>query len=228
MNKLILLGLILLLPTTAYAQLYGDLVFDVQDDGEVDISGSTNYGAFQGLTSSLTSKEGELWFLNITSPVFEEYIYRIKLPKYSVVNYIKSNTPVRIEESSGAIIITGTGSNKSIDVDVQYTISKTKKTVWFIRIGAIIAIIILALVIDSFILKKANKINKKKFNRDLFTDRQLKILDYLQQHGLVTQVELEKGLLIPKASLSRNIKTLVQKDAIFCETKGMSNIIGIK
>lgn len=228
MKKSLLFILALLLPMAAYAQLYGDLVFDVKDNGEAHISGNTNYDAFQGLTNNLTSKQGELWLLNITSPVFEEYIYKIKLPKYSVVNYIKANTAIRIEEKTGAIIITGTGSNKAINIAVQYSISKTKKVVWLVRIGALIFIILLALLIDSFVLKKASKIKKKKFKRELFTDRQLKIIDYLQNHGSASQIELEKNLLIPKASISRNVNTLVQKGVLFKETKGMSNIVGIK
>ncbi len=228
MNKLMVFILAFLMPIAVSAQLYGDLTFDIKDNGLVHMSGNTNYDVFKGTTENMTSKEGSLWSVTITSPVFEEYIYKVRLPKYSVISYIKANTPVRIEESSGSIIITATGSKKPIDINVQYSISSRKKTLWLARAGAIVALIIIALVLDSYVIRRANRINKKKIKRELYTERQLLILDYLQKHGHVTQAELEKNLMIPKASLSRNIKTLSQKGIIFSETRGMSNIVGIK
>jgi uncharacterized membrane protein len=68
----------------------------------------------------------------------------------------------------------------------------------------------------------------KKINKHLYTSRQLQIINYLQKHGPANQIKIEKELNIPKASLSRNIETLVKKGIIFKESKGMSNIIGLK
>lgn len=64
--------------------------------------------------------------------------------------------------------------------------------------------------------------------RELFTERQLAILDYLASHGVVTQAELEKKLKLPKSSLSRNVDTLARKGVIFKEQRGMSNVVGLK
>jgi uncharacterized membrane protein len=233
MKKTALLFAILLIPFV-YAQLYADVVFDIKETGEVVISGDTNYEEFQGTTNKLTSKEAELWLLNITSPVLEEFVYEVKLPQFGIINYIKSNTPVRIEEKSGRISITSAGSNKPIQIIVQYTINKEEKDFNLIKIIiGLIVIIVLGLVIkkrlkkQKIIIKKEKK-EQKVIKRELYTERQLMILDYLQKHGTVTQAQLERDLKLPKSSLSRNIQTLVQKDIIFKETRGMSNVIGFK
>ncbi len=217
------------LTVSAYAQLYADVTFTVLETGEVQIAGDTNYQTFQGTTNKLTSKEGDLWFLNITSPVFEEYVYTIQLPKNSIINYIKSNSQARIEEKAGAIIITGTGSKKPVDIKIQYAISKEKRiSSWLVISGVVLIILLVAALFILTIKKKAQAPQKKELKRELYTERQLIILDYLQEHGTVTQAQLEKDLKLPKSSLSRNIATLVQKGVIFRETKGMSNTIGFK
>lgn len=222
--------LILLFAASSHAQLYADVIFEVRDTGAVDISGETNYDAFQGTTNALTSKEGALWFLNITSPAFEEFIYTIRLPQHAIINYIKSNSQVRIEEQAGSITITSTGQKRSIDVKIQYSIDVEARTLSFLWV--LVTIIVLGgIAYAAYIItakKKAEKIPKKVLNRSLFTERQLMILDYLQKHGTVTQAQLEKDLKLPKSSLSRNIDTLVQKEVIFKETKGMSNVIGFR
>ncbi len=227
MRRFIFAAICILISTVSYAQFYGDVTFDVKDTGDVVISGQTNYEPFKGTTDVFTSKEGEFWLLNISTPVFEDYIYHIQLPKYAVINYLKSNSQVRIEEKSGSIIITSTGRDKKIELGIQYTINKQAQNFANIEI---IAIIMVAIVVGIAIKKKlsAKKIPEKVLHRELFTDRQLMILDYLKKHGSVTQAELEKALKLPKSSLSRNVDTLVQKGIIFKETKGMSNIVGFK
>jgi uncharacterized membrane protein len=227
MKKLSLSLMILILSVSAYAQLYADVEFEVQDNGEVKITGDTNYAAFQGVTNKLTSKEDGVWFLNITSPVLEEYVYTITLPRYAVINYIKTNNQVRIEEKSGTLSITGTGRDKPLDVKIQYSIDIQQKTESAAYI--IVTILVLGIIGGAFYFFKRRhmiKVPQKVLNRDLFTDRQLIILDYLQKHGTVTQAELERELRLPKSSLSRNVETLVKKGVIFKETKGMSNVIG--
>jgi len=144
--KKVLFLLLLLLPL-AQAQLYADVVFEVREDGKVQITGESNYDSFVDITNKLTSKKGELWLLNISTPVFEEYIYQIELPKHSIINYIKANNPVRIEEK-GVIAITGTGSNKPLDIQIQYIIDETAETKQLARIiGGIVIVGLLVIVI---------------------------------------------------------------------------------
>ncbi len=212
--------------------LYGDLTFNVAETGDVAISGQTNYGPFQGITENLTSKQGEYWLLNISSPVFEDYIYHINLPKNAAVNYLNTNTKIRIEDTNGIITIIGTGHNQSIYVLTQYTIQQISQSdIIYIVCG----IILIALGIWAYILFRKNKKNTKQtretehkeLNRDIFTERQWRIIEYLQKHGNVTQAELEKELRLPKSSLSRNVETLAKKGVIFKETTGMSNVVGL-
>lgn len=233
MRKLALLLIFTILINSAFA-LYGDITFNVKDTGEVSITGKTDYDLFQGTTNSLTSKERNIWYLNITSPVFDNYEYLIKLPKYSAINYITANNKFVIGEKDGVVAITGSGIKKQLNVFIEYSIEK-EETIFDepLMTAGLVLLVVIGLII--FIIKRKKPVKRKKLtrtkssiNRELYTERQLLILDYLTKHGSVTQAELEKELKIPKASLSRNIKTLVQKGVIFSETKGMSNIVGLK
>ncbi len=219
---------IILLINVSYAQLYGDLIFTVKDTGEVAISGDTNYDLFRGTNNELTSKDKNIWYLNITSPILDEYSYLVKLPKYSVMNVIKANNKFVIGEKDGVIAVSGVGSGKPLNVFIEYAIDREDS---IFDESLIIAGLVLLLVVGIVIFaikKRKGIVPKKTLNRSFYTERQLLILDYIQKHGTVTQAVLEKELKIPKASLSRNIKTLVQKEVIFSETKGMSNVVGLK
>ena len=224
--------LALLLINVSYAQYYGDLTFTVKETGEVTISGNTNYALFKGTNNELTSKYKNIWYLNITSPVFDKYTYLIKLSKYSAVNVITANNKFVIGEKDGVIAISGSGMNKELKVFIEYAIDKEESifdqpllTAWVV---SLLAISLIFGIVFYVLKRKRTSAPKKSLNRSLYTERQLLIIDYLQKHGNVTQAVLEKELNIPKASLSRNIRTLVQKGMIFSETKGMSNIIGMK
>ena len=122
---------IFVLMASSYAALYSDVRFLVSETGEVEITGNTNYEPFAGTTQQLTSKEGNYWVLNITAPVFEEFIYHIQLPKYATINYIKANSAVRIEDNDGTLTITSTGSQKPIEVVIQYSIGKAQASAIF-------------------------------------------------------------------------------------------------
>jgi uncharacterized membrane protein len=55
------------------------------------------------------------------------------------------------------------------------------------------------------------------------------IVETIQKNkGSITQAKLEKSLEIPKSSLSRNIESLVRKNILVKESKGMTNLIMIK
>jgi len=227
-HLLFVAALFIILINTSYAQLYGDLTFNVKENGEVAISGNTNYDQFKGTNNELTSKNKNIWYLNITSPIFDEYKYLIKLPKYSVMNVIKANNKFVIGEKDGVIAVSGFGAGEKLDVFIEYAIDKEDSLFdQSLMIAGLVLILIIGGIVY-FVKRKITSTPKKTLNRSLYTERQLLILDYLQEHGTVTQAALEKELGIPKASLSRNIKTLVQKEIIFSETKGMSNIVGLR
>ena len=226
----------LVLVSSSYAALYADVTFEVDETGSVAISGETNYEPFSGTTNELTSKVGSYWLLNITTPSFEEYIYHIMLPPYATINYIKANNPVRIEDDKGTLTIVGTSSNESMNVVVQYSIDTTPKGSNSMLVGGILIVIVIGAslyvkykkALQRNERKQDTEEKKSKIDRKRFTERQLQIIDYLEKKGTVTQAELEKALQLPKSSLSRNIDALVQKGTIFKESKGMSNVVGLK
>ncbi len=214
----------LLLLNVAYAQYYADVSMDVSDAGSVEIKGDSNYEKFNGTTNAFTSKHGENWTFALSEPLFDEYICEIILPKYATINSIKTNVQTKIEERNGRLVITVAAIESEIDVNIIYSIDKTEpvKFVAYYIIGFIFV------VFGSIYLKLRFNSKKTKLDRKKFTDRQWDIVSYLIKHGTVTQAQIEKELNLPKSSLSRNIKTLVQKGTLFKETKGMSNVIGLK
>lgn len=241
MKKLVFFGFLLIVcGLFSYAALYADVTFIVSDTGNVNIKGNTNYQEYSGIHDELTSKINSTWSFDLKSPVLDNFNYKIELPKGSTIEHIKSNAAVKIEDVSGTLAISGSGTNKSIDISIQYTIDNTE--IIFTATSIIIAILVVILIYLIFSKRNSNKQHsreqvkkkskeespKKEIDRKRFTERQLQIIDYLSKHGTSTQAELEKALNLPKSSLSRNIEALAKKEIIFKEAKGMSNVIGLK
>lgn len=223
-TKLFVLVLMLVCCVSSYAEFYADVIFDISETGEVRITGNTNYEGFSEITNELTFKEGSNWTFILSTPVFDEYVYSVKLPKNAKFSFVETDSQTQIEEDNGRIVITAAGIEKEILMVLEYRIEteeKTKTAIYYL-IGIIVLILIFIAV--KKVLSKPNK----KLDRKRFTDRQWEIVSYLQKHGTVTQAELEHELKLPKSSLSRNVETLVQKEVIFKETKGMSNAVGLK
>lgn len=77
-----------------------------------------------------------------------------------------------------------------------------------------------------FILYK----KKRKYNIDYnkLNERQKDIVSFLiKRKGECLQVEIERGLKLPKSSLSRNINSLIKKEIIIKNNVGMSNKISL-
>jgi hypothetical protein len=140
-----LLVLLLIISTVpVYSNYYADIEFDVRDDGIVRIQGNSNHpNLANSETSELTSKNGRYWLLNISiDNKFSDYIYQIKLPKYSSVNYLKTPGLSRFEYGNDNLIIIGTGENRTFNVVVQYTIEKWKDNFLFAAITLGFALVI--------------------------------------------------------------------------------------
>jgi uncharacterized membrane protein len=67
--------------------------------------------------------------------------------------------------------------------------------------------------------------NKKKVFVSIFPKRQQDILKILKEREKITQKELEDLILIPKSSISRNVKSLLVKGIIRKEKIGLSNYL---
>lgn len=72
--------------------------------------------------------------------------------------------------------------------------------------------------------KKNEEIDYLKFN---LNQRQLRIIEILKQFGEISQKDLETELNIPKASVSRNLQSLSNKNIIIIRKNGISNIVSL-
>ena len=202
---------------------YADIVFKVQNNGNVLLSGITNHPALElEQSSELTSKQGKYWKLNIIlNETFTNFIYEIQLPKNSVINYMKLSDFARIEDSPNGLKIIGTGQNQKFEVIIQYHINSKIRSNYFTYI---LIILIIVIGIYLFYFKKLKK--KKNIKMPELTERQKLIFNLIKKSKeSLTQKNIEKKLGLPKSSVSRNISSLQRKGLITKEQKGMSNLI---
>lgn len=220
--KLFLLFIMLLIPFATAQDYYADVDINVEDNGLVSIEGNTNNPKLKvENTHNFTSKEGRYWVVNITiDDKFSDYIYHLNLPENSNVNYLKTPGFSRIEHSSSGLSVIGTGENQSFYVVAQYSLNYSNDNTNYLYL---FGILFLAAVVFVFAYYR-----KPKAALPPLTDRQKIIYNTVNKYKKpITQKEIEKKTALPKASVSRNIETLVQKGVLKKEVKGMSNVISV-
>jgi uncharacterized membrane protein len=231
-NKVICFLLILFLNISLVSatNYYANVVIDVKENGDVQITGQSNHPLLkERISQDYTSKFKKYWKLDLNiDDIFEEYVFEVRFPKYAVVNYLKIPNILSMEEQNNQLIIISTGENKELRILAQYSINKKQHSKNILLFISFLMLAFSILVISYYLLNK-NKHKKTKYNIDALTDRQKQIFNLIiKNKGKVTQSFLQKELNLPKASLSRNIDTLVRKEIIQKETKGMTNLITIK
>ena len=211
---------------TVSAEYYANVNIDVSDNGEVEITGLTNHPGLQSIkTQEYTSKKKSNWVLDIDlEGVFSDYIFEIKFPENAAINYLKIPDLLSMEEESGRLVVIGTGTNQKFHIIAQYNISMTKQYK-----GRLVIVLLTLLSLAIILFYLYSYIKKPKPNFKSLTSRQKKIMDLvIKNKGSITQSKLNNLIKIPKASLSRNIDSLVRKKMLVKESKGMTNIIYIK
>jgi hypothetical protein len=205
------------------ADYYADVNIVVDERGLVTVAGNTNHPNLTAVKSSYyTSKKGEIWTLNITLPDdFSNYIYELDLPKDSVLNYLKTPKLSRIEDDYGRMKIIGTGQDKPFVVVAQYRIDYARRA--FPYSLAIVPLGVFGLALHLILRRKKTK--GPDFHMESLSDRQKVILELVRKHKTLSQSKIEKITGLPKASLSRNIESLVRKGILKKEEKGMTNMI---
>jgi len=204
---------------------YADITVIIDKDGSVDISGPTNYLNLFSIkdNKSFTVKNEKFWTINLTtSEKFSQYIMNVEFPESTSLNYLEASNVLSIKEEGGKLIVTIIGDSEPIHFMAQYSYEETKS------IGSLSFILIaLGIIIICSLIAYYRKTNiSKKINFDNLTDRQTMIVKELDKNkGKITQKKLEKILNIPKASLSRNIDSLVKKNIILKDKKGLTNIL---
>ncbi|MCH8520159.1 MAG: MarR family transcriptional regulator [Nanoarchaeota archaeon] len=108
---------------SSFGNYYADVEIIVSETGLVTINGITNYEDFQDIqTHKYTSKNGEMWLLNISvDEVFSDYLFRLILPENVAVNYIKTTPNIRFETIDSKLNIVGVGQNRKFELLVQYS-----------------------------------------------------------------------------------------------------------
>ena len=76
--------------------------------------------------------------------------------------------------------------------------------------------------------KKEEKAIRKEIDLAILPERQKEIINILKIKNKITQKELEEIMKIPKASISRNVKTLQVKGILKKEQVGNTNYISLK
>lgn len=222
------------LPVSASPQsYYADIEIFADEAGFVTITGTTNHPTLIVDNSDMfTSKQKSIWKLNIsTEEIFSNLVFKLHLPKNSVVNYLRTPSLARIEDSTGGLVIIGTAENQKLNLIAQYSTRKNAEVQWvegrlFYWLIFIFAGIAGALLLF-FIAANKLKFNKQK-NHDLsfLTERQKIIYNIVKQSKkplTQTAIQLKAGL--PKSSVSRNIDSLVKRNLLIKNPSGMSNMI---
>lgn len=231
--KVILLLSILLLCTQVNSQeYYADLTFEIHSDGMTDIIGTTNYPSLdQKSTQELTSKEGNLWIINIdTNNVFSEYSYKILLPEGAKIQKIETLSTYFIQNQNERILVDGYGEGIELKLKINYTIKTPEQNNFLLIIAFILGILLIFTILFlKFKTKKQFVEKKEEFDSDTLTERQLAIVKEIEKkNGKNTQAEIQKTLNLPKASLFRNIHSLEKKGIITKERKGMTMLLILK
>jgi uncharacterized membrane protein len=241
MERLLIFGLIaMLMLSPAYAEdYYADVQVRVMATGEVMISGATNHPSLApGLTQNFTGKSGQNWLLNLTlAENFSEYIYDISFPPNTEINYMNVPKNVRVETEGEIIHIIATGTNQTFFAVVQYSFDGPAMgqppldPILMLGIAIIIGFLI-SQVYFHYKRRRSSKGStvvpkpKRSYHPEAMTERQNQILDILKREGgHATQAKIQNETKIPKASLSRNIDSLVRKKVIKKERKGMTMVI---
>ena len=228
---------------------YADIQIYVDEIGKTTISGITQYEGLIVTNSDLyTSKAGSVWTFELnTNEVFSDFIFELNLPKGAQTNYIKTTPTFRITHGdNNNIKIIGTGENRELNILVQYTFED--ESLDFSFFGYFFSYLILGLVILFIILfvvyKKIKKskivtemVEEVKYIEELvvgvdysklnLNDRQLQIIEILKKYGEISQKDLMQELNIPKASVSRNLQSMLSKNIILIKKNGITNIVSL-
>jgi|SRR3989344_7324577 len=236
MKGVLWLGVILLLfPIATALTSYIDEEITLQPNGDAYVRGTTNVdfltdlhpenNKVNGLTSDLTTKKGKHWLFtlspqgNITAS-----LVKVRLPKGSVINYIKSNHALSISTSNDIITLAFSGDD-SPAIQVQYSITPLQSTpiFWAWIFGGLSVALAVLLAI-----KRSKKSSKLDLLRPTLNETQIKIIDaLLEKGGEASQTTLQYMTNTPKASLSRNVEILAQKEIVQKFFNGTSNYIKI-
>ncbi|MCK5283383.1 MAG: hypothetical protein KAK00_08305 [Nanoarchaeota archaeon] len=244
MKKLfaLLTAFFLIFPFCYSLEYYIDEKITILENGDTNIQGTTNVDFLKdvhpinenidGITSELTEKKGRYWLFSYNSGNISASFIEVRLPKGAIINHIKSPLSVNLASKDDTITATFFGENKNSNIKIQYSLANGSSNDIPIAFWTFIILIII-IAITLFILlgkKKELNLDEKKLLaiKPTLNETQVKIIDaLLEKKGQASQTAIQYMTNIPKASLSRNIELLAQKELIQKFYNGTSNYIKI-
>jgi hypothetical protein len=234
--------LVLLLATVALpsvAALYADVDIEVFADGKVRVDGTTNVPDLLGESHAYTSKQGERWLVNVTTPRLDVFAYRVRLPDGAEVNYVGGKN-ARLTTDGDRVLVSGSGEDAPLAIAVQYAIAATPSRLAWLPL-AVTAVFLLALwfvvrgrVIRTRRSREATPVPTRESREGSGTpsyleglpERQREIVTLLRRaDGRLTQRQVELALRLPKSSVSRNVEALRRRGVLEKAQLGMTNTL---
>ena len=218
MKKLFLGGIVFIF-LISYASAYINLNIYIDKAGSALFLGATNEevnlpsgieikdGEIIGRTSSLTTKQGEMWGF---SYFLENAELNVVLPKSTIIKSL-TNGEVYVGKEGISVF-------SKDKVDFTYVFEKDSTNNLFLIFLIILVILSVAIIIYAFYtLKKSKKEKRKKkieIIKKVLNEREKIIIENLKKFGKIKGSYLRKLCDIPKASFSRHVRELEQKNII--------------
>ena len=234
------LMMIVLVP---YASAYTYLNIYIDSSGNAEFLGETSEtsstlllpagvsildGKIRGTTSTLTTKNGELWTFSYSLDNAE---IRAILPEGSAIENL-SGGEISLERNRISVYF-----QNEISINYQIEELSTSNSTLII---SLLVIIVLALALYFFrknlsslfkpkVIYKKSKVKEKKTEsiKHLLSDRENLILERLSSTGKIKMSQLRKLSEIPKASFSRHIQELEKKKLLIRSGEGKNKFVEV-
>jgi uncharacterized membrane protein len=230
-SKLILFLSIFFLISQAYALTSLNIYLDESGDAIIVGTAQSNTslpdyltyqnGKVTGITSELTSKNGDLWAFDFS--LNDSYI-NVILPEGAIIQSISNFNSTTVTGSNELEIIA------QDSVSVSYTIQKPQKSyfLWLILALVIILLILVGFYLTKFIRNRKNEQDKLEIIKKVLNDREKLILDTLKKSGKIKSSHLRKLTDLPKATFSRYLTELAKKKLIILSGDGKNKFVSLK
>ena len=199
----------------------GRVNFDVQTDVPIDLDDLAFDGTnLKGTTNLLTSKEGDVWTLNLDFPEYDEIFLQIKFPRnLEEILGIEGREHI-IDLDDKIIVIIDSGK---LDFSARYILGR-----YFNYSFIIWPLIALLIILGYYFYKRLmQKKERLKHILPIIGENEQKIIDLLMKEP-IRQKALRERLGMPKASFSRYMLNLEKKKLIIREGEGKNKLVLLK
>lgn len=225
-----LLIFLLLIPQISASYIYGDIYvledgmasFRVESDLNPEIGGlSFAEGKISGKTSSLTSKQGDVWTFSLDLGMYDDILLDIHLPKSlrSIQSIEGVDRILDPEEKTVSLV----DKDKELRFSIKYKIGDSHNYSW---IYFSVLVLILG-TIAYFVFRYYRKKERIKAIFPMLNENEEKIIKLLMEKPMRQKVVREK-LGIPKASFTRHVINLEKKRLIIRDGEGKNKVLRVR